>query len=330
MTDLVPIQILEQKIYDGKAYPIVLSPNSTIKSLSDFTIWLQKNRHQIDKYLLEYKAILFRGFEVRDANDFHNVIVASDLAEMTYIGGAAVRTQLTSRVFTANESPSSEKIPFHHEMAQTPNPPSHLFFFCEVAPSIGGETPILPSSQIYDLMLTKYPDFMHKLESLGLKYIRVLPKEDDDSSAIGRGWKSTFLTESKEGAEIELQKLGSTWEWLENDNLKTITATIPGVKYDEGLHRTNKRVFFNSIVAAYAGWNDSRNQGEKAVVFGDGSYCDPEIMADALDMMESICVAFKWCAGDVLLLDNRTNMHSRRPFSGPRRILAGIARDLER
>jgi hypothetical protein len=31
---------------------------------------------------------------------------------VAYIGGAAVRTQLTTRVFTANESPSSEKIPF--------------------------------------------------------------------------------------------------------------------------------------------------------------------------------------------------------------------------
>ena len=33
-------------------------------------------------------------------------------------GGAAVRTQITENVFTANESPSSEKIPFHHEMSQ--------------------------------------------------------------------------------------------------------------------------------------------------------------------------------------------------------------------
>ena len=35
---------------------------------------------------------------------------------MEYVGGAAVRTQLTPRIFTANESPPTEKIPFHHEM----------------------------------------------------------------------------------------------------------------------------------------------------------------------------------------------------------------------
>ena len=29
--------------------------------------------------------------------------------------------------------------------------------------------------------------------------------------------------------------------------------------------RTNRKTFFNSIVAAYVGWNDSRNDGKKAV-----------------------------------------------------------------
>ena len=116
---------------------------------------------------------------------------------MEYLGGAAVRTQLTDRVFTANESPASEKIPFHHEMAQTPAPPTHLFFYCEQAASTGGETPILPSTEIYKDMFLKHPAFMEKLETLGLKYIRVMPEEDDPTSAIGRGWKSTFLTDSK-------------------------------------------------------------------------------------------------------------------------------------
>ena len=50
-----------------------------------------------------------------------------------------MRTQITERVFTANESPSSEKIPFHHEMSQVPKPPTHLFFYCEIPPVEGGE-----------------------------------------------------------------------------------------------------------------------------------------------------------------------------------------------
>ena len=88
---------------------------------------------------------------------------------------SAVRTQLTERVFTANESPSSENIPFHHEMAQVPSPPTHLFFFCEQPPSVHGETPILESSEVCRRLAVSHPVFMEKLERLGVQYVRVLP-----------------------------------------------------------------------------------------------------------------------------------------------------------
>ena len=61
---------------------------------------------------------MFRGFGLVSAEDLHDVIEATCLQGMEYVGGAAVRTQLTPRVFTANESPSTENIPFHHEMAR--------------------------------------------------------------------------------------------------------------------------------------------------------------------------------------------------------------------
>lgn len=86
------------------------------------------------------------------------------------------------------------------------------------------------------------------------------------------------------------------------------------------------------MVAAYTGWNDVRNDGSKAVLLsGDGEehqrLLDGAAMAEAVRVMDECCVAFPWRAGDVLLLDNRTVMHSRRPFEGQRRILASLARD---
>ena len=42
----------------------------------------------------------------------------SGYEELPYVGGAAPRTNVVGRVFTANESPPDQKIPFHHEMAQ--------------------------------------------------------------------------------------------------------------------------------------------------------------------------------------------------------------------
>lgn len=49
---------------------------------------------------------------------FNQFVEAFGFENFPYVGGAAVRRQLAPRVFTTNESPPSEKIPFHHEMAQ--------------------------------------------------------------------------------------------------------------------------------------------------------------------------------------------------------------------
>ena len=79
--------------------------------------------------------------------------------------------------------------------------PSKLFFFCEVEPGSGGETPIVLSHIVYERMKEKYPEFVERLEKHGLLYIRVLGEDDNPSFAIGRGWKSTFLTNDKTVAE---------------------------------------------------------------------------------------------------------------------------------
>lgn len=322
------LKLPQQSLIHPSVFPLCLTVSPGIQLVD----WLKNNQQEVDDLLRKHKGILFRDCGLKDVQDFHNSIVATGLQGMDYLGGAAVRTQLTERVFTANESPSSEKIPYHHEMAQVPSPPTHLFFFCEVPPSEGGETPILVSSEIYKRLKVKNPSFLESLEKYGVKYVRYMPEYDDPTSAIGRGWRSTFLTDSKEGAEAALKKLGSSWEWQPDNSLKTVTAVLPAIREDAGSGRSNEKTFFNSMVAAFTGWNDSRNVGERAVVLGDGkdTVCDPQGIRDTIEIMDAIEVAIPWKAGDLMLLDNRTVMHSRRPFSGPRRILAGLVRDEDR
>lgn len=86
-------------------------------------------------------------------------------------------------------------------MFQVPEFPAKLFFFCEVEPGNGGETPIVLSHVVYERMRERYPEFVQRLEEQGLIYTRVLGEGDDPSSPIGRGWKSTFLTDDKGIAE---------------------------------------------------------------------------------------------------------------------------------
>ena len=100
-----------------------------------------------------------------------------------------------------------------------------------------------------------------------------------------------------------------------------------------GTHRT----------IAYKGWNDSRNRGDKAVVLANGSYLKVEWVEHAAEVMEQISVSIPWQRGDVMVLDNNLVMysiqntsstepaktitrHSRRSFTGPRTVLASLAR----
>jgi hypothetical protein len=64
------------------------------------------------------------------------------------------------QVLTTNESPPSEKIPFHHELAQTPDPPDHICFFCQVNDAEGGSTPLIRSDFVFDFLKEKYPSFI--------------------------------------------------------------------------------------------------------------------------------------------------------------------------
>ena len=195
----VQTSIPEERFYQNNVFPLTLSwqDSSAIESQS-ITEWLIENREKVDSYLRTHKAILFRSSNyISSHEDFHHFVEAINYETMDYVGGAAVRTQLTNRVFTANESPSSETIPFHHEMAQTPHPPTHLFFFCETAPTNGGATPILVSAEVCETLDHIHPDFMKSLENRGVNYVRYMPEFDDPTSAIGRGWRSTFLTENK-------------------------------------------------------------------------------------------------------------------------------------
>ena len=79
-----------------------------------------------------------------------------------------------------------------------------------------------------------------------------------------------------------------------------------------------------SCFRAFTGWQDSRNDASKAVVYGDGSPLDPVILRRCLDVMNEICCSFEWKQGDLILIDNVVTMHSRNSFEGSRRIYASL------
>lgn len=285
--------------------------------------WLAINKQMLRKKLEINGAILFRNCPIPSPEAFETMLDTSEFVNMPYVGGAAPRSKVTQRrVITANESPASEKIPFHHEMAQVANPPGYVFFYCDLAAKKGGATGILHSNEIYNQAKRISPEFTEAIEKSGVKYVRVMPEDDDSKSPIGRSWKSTFNAASKDEAEHKMKEMGMEWEWLPGGNLRTITATLPAIRTDRA---TGKKTFYNSIIAAYMGWQDERNDRTKAVMTADGKFMDGKIIEKIADAMDDYAVKFPWQKGDALWLNNNLVLHSRYPFEGSRKILASIA-----
>lgn len=327
MSQLNAISIEEERKVNDLVFPLTLAPPaepaSSISDMSATLAYLDANMTEIKAKLLAHRAILFRGFPVAEPKDFNDFVLRFQWDNLPYVGGAAVRNQVYGVVFTSNESPPDQPIPFHHEMAQTPKFPYHLGFFCQVAPKRGGQTPLCVSNSVYEAVNAKKPHFVRKLIEKQVRYTRIMPGEDDPTSPIGRSWRSTYLTQDKKEAEEKCVAAGGTFEWLPNDCLKSVSALLPAIKEDP---RTSKLTWFNSIVAVYYGWKDARNTPQTAITYGDGEPLDHEDVECARDILDEMSVAFKWQQGDVLIVDNRQALHSRIPFEPPRKILAALFR----
>mmetsp|Transcript_12775 Transcript_12775/g.16539 ORF Transcript_12775/g.16539 Transcript_12775/m.16539 type:complete len:735 (+) Transcript_12775:69-2273(+) len=321
-----------QKTVYGKPFPLVIKPREETCNFFQLQEYVREKHSEIQAAAAEYGVVWFSGFDVRSPEEWAAVLSNTGLKEMPYIGGAAVRhlivgskDRLTDmNVVTTNESPPSEAIPFHCELAQTPNPPDHISFWCKVNTTEGGATPILRTDLVYNFLLDHYPEALAKFENLGVKYVRIVPEEDDATSAQGRSYKSMFNVSTREEAEVEMKKDDWSWEWMPNGDCKTISTTLPAVRVTPA----GKKVFCNQVIAAYFGWVDKRNEVRKSCTFGNGEALPADIMDDLQQFMDENAVGCRWHTGDFMLIDNLMAYHSRQTFStdGRRKVMASVAK----
>ena len=293
-----------------------------IEGQGDLAAFLAVNKLAVDAALDDAGTLLFRGFDVPDAQAFDAAVEGYGEEGFTYEESLsnAVRVIVTERVFTANEAPPTTEIHLHHEMAQTPLYPSKLFFYCEIAPEEGGATPVCRSDWLLERMEQDDPALVARFGEEGVRYTNVMPGSDDVGSGQGRSWRSTLGVADREGAEARLSQLGYAWEWRDDDALRATTPVLPAIRELDG----GRRTFFNQLIAAFRGWSDSRNTADKSVTFGDGTPITGEDMAPAIAAADELTRDVAWQAGDVALVDNFLVMHGRRPFVGQRRVLASL------
>lgn len=276
--DFVVTDAPEQRSVEGATIPFVLSPPTPLASPDDAVKFVAENRDAIDEALKDAGAVLFRGFPLSKPEDFDLFVQAwKGWQDLSYEKSMsfAVRHKLSNRICTTNEGKSGGLV-FHHEQAQTPLWPSHVFFCCllPAQPGDGGATGIVSSDLVYDELKKRHPNFIDKCETHGVRYTVYAGPEQDTTKGAGRSWKSFFHAETKDQCEQKMIAGGWDFEWgvgpknsqPASDFLKCTTPILEAVKVAPG---TTKKCFFNQLIATTA------NALEFSRVGTDGGGYDP-------------------------------------------------------
>lgn len=317
--------------------------------------WLTDQAPLIRKKLIEHGAILFRGFDVREAGDFERLARAiNDDLKNEYMG-LSPRNAMTPYVFTASEIPSPFPIPQHNEMSFVANPPRNLFFWCKEQPASGmGETPIVDMRKVYrDLD----PEVRQRFERRGIRTIRNYSapgkRKPWDFTQL-KPWTDMFKTTDRKVVEEKCAQEQFTPGWSGDGDLKLLSEQ-PATKIhpDTGetvwfnhaavFHTSNavgetRRIFemrpsVMSFLSMLGGrlWSalQRRQHAEQAnalhCTYADGTEIPDSDMEAVRDALWKNLVVNPWKNGDVLAIDNDSTGHGRFPFRGKRMIAVSWA-----
>jgi len=291
----------------------------------NFQDFVKKNRDFISHKIIETGALLFRGYELFSAEDFQQAVVSIQPKLLNYIGGDSPRNKINDKIYTSTSYPPEETISMHHEKSFSNIFPRFIYFFCEIEPQIGGETPLADGREVFKKIP---PGIIEKFSSRKLKYIMNM----NNGEGIGRSWKEVLEVNTTTEAETLLDRLNIKYKWKENGYLQTEEVVNPIIVHPE----TGEKIFFSQADQ----WHPSNLKSEvleamKEVLQEDDFYhnCryadDTEIESDDLEAIRAVVrnerVFFKWKKGDFLMVDNLIAMHGRSPFEGERRILVAMS-----
>ncbi|NOU51315.1 TauD/TfdA family dioxygenase [Pseudoalteromonas sp. JBTF-M23] len=285
--------------------------------------WCQDNAEQVQRLVSENGALLLRGLKVNSSKQFGELLetlFGGPLLE--YVYRSTPRTSLKGNVYTATEYSSAEVIPQHNENAYSQSWPNRIGFLCMLPSQTGGATPISDSRYIYQNLPI---EIRQKMEEKGIMYVR-------NYSNVDLPWTEVFQTEDRAEVERYCAQNQLQCEWLDGDRLRTKQVN-PAVAFHP---QTGEKLWFNQAHLFHVSSLDDEVRktmvetfGEEYLprncFYGDGSPIDERDLELIRELYRESTVRFDWQKHDVMLLDNMLFTHGRESFTGPRKILTGMA-----
>jgi len=269
-------------------------------------------------------ALLFRGFDLSDAEDFRDCATALTGEILTFPEESSPRSRMADAVFTATDYSQEVPIQFHSEHSYAYEWPLKIVFGCLQPSRSGGRTLLADNRKV----LHEIPrDLVATFIRRGILYVRHY------SEHRGVRWQDAFGVTDLADLTAMCAQRGITIETAAGGAIQT-RQSGPAVRRHP---RTGEQVWFNhasvfNVASIEPGWlrDLMKAQPAEALVtqtyFGDGAEISDEIIGQIKGGYHRATLEpFDWVPGDVLLVDNMLLAHAREPYSGDRQVLVAMA-----
>ncbi len=306
-------------IREDCSLPMVIEP--AVDGLDPLR-WGSHEKATIEKLVQGHGAVLFRGFPISSAEEFHSFVSAISGEPLTYTERSSPRHAVGENIYTSTDHPQDQEIFPHNEHSYKQIFPLRLSFYCHRQPDSGGATPLTDCRKIYSRIR---PEIRQRLEEKGYMYVRNFSRE------CGLPWETVFQTSDRAEVEDYCKKMDILFEWVEGSRLRTRQIRKVAARHP----RNSEPVWFNHLTFFHVTTLEAATRdallGQFAeedlpnqTFYGDGSPLEPEVLEHLRSLYREETVRFEWQKGDVLLLDNMLVSHARDAFTGPRRVMVAM------
>jgi len=310
--------VVARRLLPDQPLPLVIEPAVADVDLPE---WARHNVARIEESLSKHGAILFRGFGIEDAPEFERFVLTI-CPQLFSDNGEHVRESISGNVYTPVAYPSHSHLLWHNENSFNYQWPTKISFGCRKPALQGGETPIVDSRKVFDMI---DPGIRKKFLEKGVMYVR------NYGVGLGLNWETVLRASTRSEAEELCRRTYMEFKWKKGNRLETRCVRPAAVRHP----KTGEMVWFNqaqhwhtsclstevreALISSFGEDDLPRN-----CYYGDGSLIADSMMSEILEVYKSLEVSFPWKERDILLLDNLLTAHGRNPFSGERRMFVAM------